>query len=161
GGRAGGGLGCGERRGWRGGCSGAGMRKPLLDGKMLFTFKRFVLLAGRNGRAFSKLNGSTPQRNDLLLVVRLGELPQQGIAVGRGVTGPVISRMVDALEELGFVKRTIPKEDRRMRIVSITPKGEASLNVLFDNYVSDCGEGSLQGYAEGALMHEWERVFKA
>jgi DNA-binding MarR family transcriptional regulator len=77
-----------------------------------------------------------------------------------GVTRPVISRMVDALEKLGLVKRTIPPEDRRYRIVSITPKGEKSLGILFNNYASEDGARSLQSDAEGEFMHEWELVFK-
>jgi DNA-binding MarR family transcriptional regulator len=128
--------------------------------RVRFTFKRFVLLAGKNGRAFSKLNGSTPQRNDLLMLIRHGELAQKQIALALGVTRPVVSRMIDALEERGLVKRTIPPEDRRYRIISLTPKGEKSLMVLFDNYACEDGIRSLQSDMEGSLMYEWGLVFK-
>jgi DNA-binding MarR family transcriptional regulator len=128
--------------------------------RVRFTFKRFVLLAGKNGRAFSKLNGSTPQRNDLLMLVRHGPLAQKQISLALGVTRPVVSRMIDALEMLGLVKRTIPPEDRRYRIISLTPKGEKSLMILFDNYACEEGIRSLQSDMEGTLMYEWGLFFK-
>src|SRR4029079_9577534 len=122
--------------------------------RVRFTFKRFVLLAGKNGRAFSKLNGSTPPRNDLLMLIRHGPLVQKQIAMELGVTRPVVSRMLDALEKLGLVKRTIPPEERRYQIISLTPKGEESLMILFDNYACEEGIRSLQSDMEGLLMHE-------
>src|SRR6185369_10206810 len=101
---------------------------------MRFTFKRLVLLAGKAARAFAKIAKSTPQRIDLLLAVRFQSLPQKYVASELGVTAPVVSRMVDALEKLGLVKRVVPLGDRRIRLVCLTPKGQSALNCLYDNY---------------------------
>src|SRR6478735_3789673 len=103
---------------WRGACLEGGMEAPTV----FFTFKRFVLYAAKWARALCRTVDNTPQRTDLMLAVRGGELPQKVVAFELGVTPAVVSRMVDALVARGFVKRRIPSEDRRLRLVSLTPE---------------------------------------
>ena len=76
------------------------------------------------------------------------------------VTKSVVSRMVDALEGLGLVKRVIPLYDRRVRLVTITPKGIAVLERMHDNFLADPPYGNVQLFSEGSLMYEWEHVLK-
>jgi DNA-binding MarR family transcriptional regulator len=128
---------------------------------VFFTFKRFALYAGRWARALCTMVDNTPQRTDLMLAVRGGELAQKVIAFELGVTPAVVSRMVDALVARGFVKRRIPSEDRRLRLVSLTPKGEQSLARLFRECEGAQEAGcQIQFGAEGAFMSEWKRVFE-
>jgi len=127
---------------------------------MYFTFKRFVLLAGKRGRAWTKIVDSTPQRVDLLLAVRECALPQKFVAMELCVTKSVVSRMVDGLEGLGLVKRVIPLCDRRVRLVTITAKGIDVLEKMHDNYLADPPYGNVQLFAEGSLLYEWEPVLK-
>jgi DNA-binding MarR family transcriptional regulator len=44
-----------------------------------------------------------------------------------GVTAPVVTRMVRALEGRGWVVREPPAHDRRQRLVKLTPLGEKSI----------------------------------
>ena len=127
---------------------------------MLFTFKRFVLHAGRIARAFCNLSGTTPQRTDLLLLVRLEALPLKKIALELGVTPPVISRMVAALFKLGWVAKITPEADRRQRLVTITPAGREVLRMVFENDFPMEGEATVQFRSEFQLMYEWELVFE-
>ena len=127
---------------------------------MYFTFKRFVLLAGKRGRAWTKIVESTPQRVDLLLAVRDFALPQKLVGMELCVTKSVVSRMVDGLEELGLVKRVIPLWDKRIRLVTITQKGIDVLERMHDNFLADPPYGNVQLFAEGSLMYEWEHVLK-
>ena len=128
---------------------------------VFFTFKRFALYAGKWARAFCKMVDNTPQRTDLMLAVRGGELAQKVIAFELGVTPAVVSRMVDALVARGFVRRRIPSEDRRLRLVSLTPEGEHSLRRFFwENEGAQESGCQIQFGAEGAFMYEWERVFE-
>ena len=128
---------------------------------VFFTFKRVVLYAGRWARAFCKMVDNTPQRTDLMLAVRGGEMAQKVIAFELGVTPAVVSRMVDALVARGFVKRRIPDEDRRLRLVSLTPQGEQSLRRLYKESEGAQESGcQIQFAAEGFFMYEWGQVLK-
>ena len=99
---------------------------------MRLNLKRLGLLAGRPARVFAERAGLTPQRIDLMLLLRGWELPQWEIAQRLCVSRPVVSRMVDALVELELVIRT-RTEDGRVRIPRLTAKGRARLALCFPN----------------------------
>ena len=77
--------------------------------------------------------GLTAARFDLLSalagprLVRLGAKAQCELVRALGVSPPVVSRMLKALEELGLVKRFRMDEDRRFNLVFFTDKGFALL----------------------------------
>ena len=47
----------------------------------------------------------------------------QNIAIATGKNKSVILRMIDSLEQIGLVKRTVNPDDRRENLLSITDKG--------------------------------------
>ena len=77
--------------------------------------------------------GLTAARFDLLSALagpRLqlgGAEAQVELVQALGVSPPVVSRMLKALEKLGLVKRFRMDEDRRFKLVSLTTKGFALL----------------------------------
>lgn len=122
-----------------------------------FSLKRIVLMASRNARAFAAVAELTPARADMLIALLHAELgvAQRDLVHTFGITAPVVSRMVRALETLGFVSRRVCPRDRRVRLVSITDKGRKALDVLFDGWMADTGEALVQANAEQDLLDEW------
>ena len=70
-----------------------------------FTHKRFVLLSGKAGRAFAKIAELTPARVDLLLRLVRGPVLQRDLCIEMGVVPAVVTKMVNALERLGLLRR--------------------------------------------------------
>ena len=122
---------------------------------MRFTFKRFVLLAGVSARALASVADLTPQRVDLLLAIRLGPLVQKEIASELGVTQPVVSRMIYALEKLGMVERRNLPRDRRFKIVSLTAKGNHAIERLYDGFLPEGDMCTIESCAEDALLQDY------
>jgi DNA-binding MarR family transcriptional regulator len=89
-------------------------RKPLQSLSPGLTAARFdmlyVLLTGSGTEFF--LNGTTLQKE---------------VRRALGVSAPVVSRMLRALEQLGWVTRRRPESDRRQREVSLTERGLACI----------------------------------
>ena len=110
---------------------------------VVMTHKRFVLLAGKGGRALAAIAGLTPARADLLLRLSKGPLVQRDIGMELCVGAAVISRMVSALERLGFVKRSRVPGDGRLRLVSLLERATRALNKLYDGFVPDDGTGDI------------------
>ena len=89
-------------------------------------------------RATRKLfgaHGLTPARFDLLYAL-VGGGPiepysaasyQSTLRKRLGVTAPVVSRMLGALERLGWIRREKDHGDRRQRIVRLTAEGRARM----------------------------------
>ncbi len=98
---------------------------------MRLNLKRLGLLAGKGARMFAARAQLTPQRVDLLLLLRRETLKQSDIANYLCVTRSVVSRMVKALEEQGLVVRSRGSDDRRERHTSITTDGRARLALCF------------------------------
>ncbi len=139
----------GAGRGWLGVCLWGGM--PFTR----FSFKRLVLLAGKAARAFAALGQLTPARGDMMLAMLHQELSQTELVLALGVSKSVVSRMVQALEALGLVARRKPKEDRRVRLVSLTEAGRRTLDTYFDGWMAEDGKGSFQADAEGQMLETW------
>ncbi len=57
----------------------------------------------------------------------LPEIPQSGLREALGVSAPVVTRMLQSLEELQLVERTRCVVDRRARIVRLTTRGKACI----------------------------------
>jgi DNA-binding MarR family transcriptional regulator len=103
--------------------------------------------------------GLTPARLDLLYVLRSRQpLCQRELDLALGVTPVVVSRMVKALEELGFVVRTTCAEDRRKKMVRLTDEGMERLENALDaiqgsgvmQLAYECGVGiASNGHAIG------------
>lgn len=64
----------------------------------------------------------------LLLLSKFGgNMPQKDIAEYIGTEGPTIVRLLDALERMGFIERKEQHNDRRAKIVTLTPQASSVL----------------------------------
>jgi DNA-binding MarR family transcriptional regulator len=98
---------------------------------MRLNLRKLGLLAGKAARMFSAQVQLTPQRIDLMLQLRVWRLNQKELAERLCVTPPVVSRMLDALVELGLVRRTTASTDMRARYPELTGEGRARLARCF------------------------------
>src|SRR5262245_3334445 len=64
------------------------------------------------------------QRLALIEVAAVGPLRLGQLASRMDTTPATATRTIDALEEAGFVRRSVDPEDRRGTIVVATPKGQ-------------------------------------
>ena len=118
---------------------------------MRLNLKRLGLLAGKAARLFAARAALTPQRVDLMLQLRGWRLRQADLADRLCVTRSVVSRMLDALVELGLVVRTIGESDRRERYPELTEAGCARLALCFPE---PTWEGA-QDRGEIRWLHRW------
>lgn len=88
----------------------------------------------------------TARQNALLLTVYLTQPPHtvRGLADTLNVSKPAITRALDKLGELGFVRRKQDEEDRRSVLVQRTVKGSV--------FLSDFAELVTEAAAEIDLM---------
>lgn len=132
--------------GWNGGCSVAGMR---------LNCKRLGLLSGKAAREVARLVGLTSARLDLMVLVWRYDRSQVELATILCVSASVVSRMVDALEELGLVVRTIPR-DRRERVIRPTAEGLRRLRALDVPGLDESGTRGAQCVGERSWFHFWQ-----
>lgn len=59
-----------------------------------------------------------------------GERSQQEMAAGLGLEKSTVSRLVDAMVAKGWVSRTAPADDRRLRSVRLTRAGTAAAHAV-------------------------------
>jgi DNA-binding MarR family transcriptional regulator len=79
---------------------------------------------GRQLRSLELPHGMTPERLSALAVIeKRGPISVTSLADKERVRPATMSRMVSALVDEGFVKRSDDKQDGRGVLVSVTPKG--------------------------------------
>ena len=89
------------------------------------------LLVGEFERLFKKHGLSDPQYNALRILRGHGKpLPVYTVAEQMVTREPDITRLVDRLEQGGFVARQRSNEDRRVVLVELTTAGKAVLKKL-------------------------------
>jgi MarR family transcriptional regulator, 2-MHQ and catechol-resistance regulon repressor len=73
----------------------------------------------------------------VVLEMLLHKGPQKVNDIGRAaaLTSGAITAAVDRVEKHGLVVRTLDPNDRRARVVRLTPKGETLIRTLFDRHV--------------------------
>ncbi len=98
-----------------------------------FAMKQGHLAGMRFSRPETEAVDLTPARLDMLRTVleQGGSVTQSYLWRLLGVTKPVVSIMVRALERLGFVLRERRRHDRRTFDVSLTPLAVAALRKIF------------------------------
>ena len=75
--------------------------------------------------------GLTPsQASALVGVERLGSPTLGALAARESVQPPTMTKIVGALEELGYVTRVVDPSDRRVARVTITPAGAETLRTV-------------------------------
>jgi DNA-binding MarR family transcriptional regulator len=98
---------------------------------IFFGVKRVHIEVVRLTRRMIWLSNLTPARFDLMRIV---QLYPDGVAQGTiqwllGVSAPVVSRMLKALQQLGFVERERHRRDGRARWVTLTERGAIATRV--------------------------------
>lgn len=82
-------------------------------------------------------NLTAPQFGVMEVLNRLGPVPLKKISEELMVTGANITCVVDNLEKEEFVKRVPSKEDRRVILAELTPKGKEKLDQIMPEYVQN------------------------
>ncbi|KAB1069961.1 MarR family winged helix-turn-helix transcriptional regulator [Methylobacterium planeticum] len=116
-----------------------------------------LLLAGRQWRrladAAAEAHGISEARAlPLVLIGRLGGAPRQNaLAEAVGIEGPSLVRLLDQLCAAGLVQRREDATDRRAKVLSLTPAGqavvagiEADLDRLRDAVFATVGAADLE-----------------
>lgn len=106
-----------------------------------FAMKRAFHATLRVTRDVAAAFGLTPARSDMLYAIfrapgharprGRGELTQRELREKLGVSAPTVSRMVRALESLGFVERRRSYRDRRTLDVQLTDFGWRRVRAMF------------------------------
>ncbi|MFO0671892.1 MAG: MarR family transcriptional regulator [Polyangiaceae bacterium] len=122
---------------------------------LIFSFKRFVLIAGRLARKLAEVAGLTPARLDLLLRLRARPAWQSELVLDMCVHPSVTSRMLKSLEALGLVRRFKDERDRRQRIVWLTDRALVALSDLWEAEFPDTPELEIQETAEREMASHW------
>jgi len=122
---------------------------------LIFSFKRFVLIAGRLARKLAEVAGLTPARLDLLLRLRARPAWQSELVLDMCVHPSVTSRMLKALEALNLVRRFKDDRDRRQRIVWLTAHALIALSDLWEADFPDMPELEIQSSAEREMALHW------
>ena len=82
----------------------------------------------RRVRAEDRWTGlSGPRLSALSVIVFAGPVTVTGLAEAEQVRTPTISRLIADLEQEGLVKRVVGSEDKRVRVVTATEKGQRVL----------------------------------
>ncbi len=95
----------------------------------------------------------TPQQYNVLRLLRSHHpepLPTLALAERLVSRAPDITRMLDKLEQRGFVERTRPSDNRRVVHISITESGLALLNQIAEP-LSECHRQQLGHMSEAQL----------
>jgi len=106
---------------------------------IFFSVKRVHLEAVRFIDEIMGYTGLTPARFDLM---RILEVHSHGMVQGTvawllGVSAPVVSRMVKALEERGYLTRTRLERDKRCLLVALTERGKLLLRTATSAVASE------------------------
>ncbi len=80
----------------------------------------------------------------LYLLYRKGQMPQTAIANALMLAKPPLGKVVDRLEEGGWVQRCADANDKRAKLVSLTPKIKPMLGLL-ENVVEEIGSVATTG----------------
>ena len=95
---------------------------------LLYAFQKKVRNAIRD--EIKSLNCSIPQGELIKHLSENEQLSLSDIAIFLNISKPSASVMIDGMEERGLVRRTIPKEDRRSTIITLTPKSIALVKTI-------------------------------
>lgn len=128
---------------------------------MRLNFKRLGLLCGKAARACARMGGLTSARADLMAILLRCEHAQVELATILCVSPPVVSKMLKALEALGFVHRRRLENDRRYKICSLTSAGRERALACLDDLGGPPPDGawSAQCLGEQVWTRDWQEPF--
>jgi MarR family transcriptional regulator for hemolysin len=101
--------------------------------------------------------GLTDARGFTLLQLSRSDDPvtQKALAGLAGVQGPTLVRVVDWLEQEGLVSRTASPEDRRCKLLILTPQGREIAGRI-ERIAADVREELFEGLDHQAVEHSLE-----
>lgn len=97
---------------------------PDLASVMKAWRRQQAALSAETGRFFIDLEITTAQMRVLGQLRRWGRLSGRELASRLGVTPGTVVPLCDRLEELGYLKRTPDRDDRRLTWLELAPGGE-------------------------------------
>lgn len=112
-----------------------------------------LVLSGRRWRSlldekFRPINQSAARMEALAAIINSPPLSAQvDIAKRLRIEGPTLTRMLDALESDGLVRRLADPTDRRTKQLQVTPAGEVALKQMFD-IADDLRSRLFEGYTD-------------
>jgi len=102
----------------------------------LVMIKAFQALTRYGGAAIEDSGLGNSDFRVLEVLLHKGALPVNTIGPIVGLTPGSMSMAVDRLVEKGLVTRDESKEDRRVRIVAMTPRGKALIVPVFRKHIT-------------------------
>ncbi|MDO5841376.1 MAG: MarR family transcriptional regulator [Methanosarcina mazei] len=118
----------------------------------LFEEMFFKKIAASKNAELKELSKNQPAA--LMIIGLEKEIMPSTIGIYMGMDRSSLSRMVDSLEEKGFVRRNNDPEDRRKVLVSLTEKGEKCSEIL--NKISEEMSVELLGLAGEQDFRDFE-----
>lgn len=112
----------------------------------------FKKIAASKNAELKELSKNQPAA--LMIIGLEKEIMPSTIGIYMGMDRSSLSRMVDSLEEKGFVRRNNDPEDRRKVLVSLTEKGERCSEIL--NKISEEMSVELLGLAGEQDFRDFE-----
>ncbi len=104
----------------------------------------------------------TPQQYNVLRLLESAQKPLPTLAIGPRLVSraPDVTRMLDKLEQDGWVERSRSNEDRRTVLVSLTPNGHQRLKQISDP-LDAMHRAQLGHLSPEDLLHLCELLSKA
>lgn len=104
------------------------------------------------------------RRSEMLLLGSIARFSKRGckpvtmsyLAKHMRQSAPAISQKVSGMEQAGYLKRTVGKEDRRMAYVELTPKGKKVTENALEEFL-----GNMQRALDMLGPHRTEELFGA
>lgn len=124
-----------------------------------------IVLVARRWRAliddFLRPAGHSSARLEVLAAIINAPDPKTQVDIAKRlrIEGPTLTRMLDTLAREGLVERTPSPDDRRAKHLSVTPKGEATLEEMFDS--ADMLRAHLLRGIPDDKVHELIGIFEA
>ena len=106
-------------------------------------------------RQISKHKLTAPQFGVLEVLQESGSMPLRRVSEELFVTGANITCVVDNLEKEDLVERIFSKEDRRVILADLTPKGKDAIKKIYPEYI-----GTLQGSVTNLSDNEQKQLVK-
>lgn len=114
------------------------LRQP--EGAIVYALARTYNLVMRRFAACYKKFGLSPASFNLLILLQRGRsaMTQRELGARLVVSPSDMTGLVDRLERKGLVRRT-PGQDRRAKILSITPRGAALVDRVWPEHAAEVG----------------------
>ncbi len=133
----------------------AGRAKPVQQPVSTLFHEISLMVARLFNRQVKEMGLTRTQWQVLYLLYMQGEQSQTNIADTLMMAKPPLGKVVERLEDGGWIKRRDDGKDRRAKLVSLTPKIKPMLNHL-ESLVDDIGGIATRGMSEQEAAQFYE-----